>query len=276
MKPKGKPDSVVNVPFNDWEARRLAFAVLAYLDAWEIARAVRSLIKIPTARVRYNSNRVPSGFEQECDALINRDKVQNDAIDLAEGLGIIFVDEMDKVVASEHTHGADVSRQGVQRDLLPIVEGTMVQTRYGFVNTDHILFIAAGAFHRAKPSDLMPELQGRFPIRVELKDLDKDDFVGRDALLAQKEKGLERKFCGFVLKRRGFPRPGYEIRCGGAAVGVVRSGTFGPTVEQGIGTGYLPLDLAKPGTDIEIVIRDRPSAAEVVKMPFYKEGSVKR
>jgi ATP-dependent HslUV protease ATP-binding subunit HslU len=84
---------------------------------------------------------------------------------------------MDKVVASEHAHGADVSRQGVQRDLLPIVEGTTVQTRYGYVRTDHILFIAAGAFHRAKPSDLMPELQGRFPIRVELKDLTKDDFV---------------------------------------------------------------------------------------------------
>jgi len=116
-------------------------------------------------------------FEQECDALINQEKVQGKAIELAENIGIIFVDELDKVVASEHAHGADVSRQGVQRDLLPIVEGTTVQTRYGFVKTDHILFIAAGAFHRAKPSDLMPELQGRFPIRVELKDLGKDDFV---------------------------------------------------------------------------------------------------
>jgi ATP-dependent HslUV protease ATP-binding subunit HslU len=116
-------------------------------------------------------------FEQECDALINRDKVQADAIDLAEDVGIIFIDEMDKIVASEQAHGADVSRQGVQRDLLPIVEGTTVQTRYGFVSTDHILFIAAGAFHRAKPSDLMPELQGRFPIRVELNDLTKDDFI---------------------------------------------------------------------------------------------------
>jgi ATP-dependent HslUV protease ATP-binding subunit HslU len=116
-------------------------------------------------------------FEQECDALINAEKVNAKAIELAENLGIIFVDELDKIVASEQTHGADVSRQGVQRDLLPIVEGTTVQTRYGFVRTDHILFIAAGAFHRAKPSDLMPELQGRFPIRVELKDLTKDDFV---------------------------------------------------------------------------------------------------
>ena len=116
-------------------------------------------------------------FEQECDALINAEKVNAKAVELAENLGIIFVDELDKIVASEQAHGADVSRQGVQRDLLPIVEGTTVQTRYGFVRTDHILFIAAGAFHRAKPSDLMPELQGRFPIRVELKDLTKDDFV---------------------------------------------------------------------------------------------------
>jgi ATP-dependent HslUV protease ATP-binding subunit HslU len=116
-------------------------------------------------------------FEQEVDTLINKDDVQADAITLAENSGIIFIDELDKVVASEQSHGADVSRQGVQRDLLPIVEGTTVQTRYGFVKTDHILFIAAGAFHRAKPSDLMPELQGRFPIRVELKDLTREDFV---------------------------------------------------------------------------------------------------
>jgi ATP-dependent HslUV protease ATP-binding subunit HslU len=116
-------------------------------------------------------------FEQESDALINTEKVNAKAVELAENLGIIFIDELDKIVASEQAHGADVSRQGVQRDLLPIVEGTTVQTRYGFVRTDHILFIAAGAFHRAKPSDLMPELQGRFPIRVELKDLTKDDFV---------------------------------------------------------------------------------------------------
>jgi ATP-dependent HslUV protease ATP-binding subunit HslU len=116
-------------------------------------------------------------FEQECDALVNTEKVNAAAIDLAENLGIIFLDEIDKIVASDTTHGADVSRQGVQRDLLPIVEGTTVQTRYGYVRTDHVLFIAAGAFHRAKPSELMPELQGRFPIRVELSDLSRDDFI---------------------------------------------------------------------------------------------------
>jgi ATP-dependent HslUV protease ATP-binding subunit HslU len=116
-------------------------------------------------------------FEQESDALINKEKLHAAAIELAESMGIIFIDEIDKIVSGEQMHGPDVSRQGVQRDLLPIVEGTTVQTRYGFVKTDHVLFIAAGAFHRAKPSDLMPELQGRFPIRVELSDLTKDDFV---------------------------------------------------------------------------------------------------
>jgi len=115
-------------------------------------------------------------FEQECDVLINPAKVNAKAVELSENLGIVFIDELDKVVASE-SRGADVSRQGVQRDLLPIVEGTTVQTKYGYVKTDHILFIAAGAFHRSKPSELMPELQGRFPIRVELGDLTKEDFV---------------------------------------------------------------------------------------------------
>ena len=115
-------------------------------------------------------------FEQECEALLDLEKINAAAIDLAENLGIIFLDEIDKVVASD-SKSADVSRQGVQRDLLPIVEGTSVQTRHGYIRTDHILFVAAGAFHRAKPSELMPELQGRFPIRVELSDLTKDDFV---------------------------------------------------------------------------------------------------
>jgi len=143
-------------------------------------------------------------FEQEVESLINQEKVNAAAVDLAENLGIIFIDELDKIVASEQAHGADVSRQGVQRDLLPIVEGTTVQTRYGFVKTDHVLFVAAGAFHRAKPSDLMPELQGRFPIRVELKDLTKEDFVRiltepRNALVKQYQallgtEGVELRF----------------------------------------------------------------------------------
>ncbi|MBE6427218.1 MAG: ATP-dependent protease ATPase subunit HslU [Planctomycetaceae bacterium] len=115
-------------------------------------------------------------LEMEYDQLLDEEKIQTSAVELAENTGIIFLDEIDKIVASNSKHGADVSRQGVQRDLLPIVEGTTIQTRYGYVKTDHILFIAAGAFHQNRPGDLMPELQGRFPIRVELHDLTKEDF----------------------------------------------------------------------------------------------------
>ena len=115
-------------------------------------------------------------FEQECETLLDPEKINGAAIDLAENLGIIFIDELDKVVATDGK-GADVSRQGVQRDLLPIVEGTTIQTKYGYIRTDHVLFVAAGAFHKNKPSELMPELQGRFPIRVELDDLTKEDFI---------------------------------------------------------------------------------------------------
>jgi ATP-dependent HslUV protease ATP-binding subunit HslU len=114
---------------------------------------------------------------QESEKLVDRDKINRNAIDRVEQSGIVFLDEIDKICGPESKHGPDVSRQGVQRDLLPIVEGSTVVTKYGPVKTDHILFIAAGAFHSSKPSDLMPELQGRFPIRVELTDLTKDDFV---------------------------------------------------------------------------------------------------
>ncbi len=106
--------------------------------------------------------------------------------------------------------------------------------------------------------------------------LDKDEFIGRDALVSQKERGIDRKLCGFALKHRGFPRPGYEIRHQGEPVGTVRSGTVGPSVGQGIATGYLPKGLAGPGTEIEVVIRGRAMHAEVTRMPFYKEGSIKR
>lgn len=117
-------------------------------------------------------------LDEEIDALTDRESLQEEALRLAENSGVVFLDEIDKVCAPEGgTHGPDVSRQGVQRDLLPIVEGTTVQTRYGSLKTDYILFIAAGAFHTSRPSDLMPELQGRFPIRVELSDLTRDDFV---------------------------------------------------------------------------------------------------
>jgi len=134
-------------------------------------------------------------FEQECEKLINEEKVNAKAVELAENVGIIFLDEIDKVVASEGGKGADVSRQGVQRDLLPIVEGTTVQTRYGYVRTDHVLFVAAGAFHKVSPSDLMPELQGRFPIRVELNDLTQDDFV---RILTEPKASLTKQYAALM------------------------------------------------------------------------------
>jgi ATP-dependent HslUV protease ATP-binding subunit HslU len=125
--------------------------------------------------------KVPEGLEllteEEVQRLIDMDKVTGLAIHRVEQGGIIFLDEIDKIAGRETTHGPDVSREGVQRDLLPIVEGTTVTTRYGMVKTDHILFIAAGAFHVSKPSDLIPEMQGRFPIRVELESLSKEDFI---------------------------------------------------------------------------------------------------
>src|SRR6202142_438650 len=116
-------------------------------------------------------------IQEEENRLIDMDQVTRIAVDRVEQMGILFIDEIDKIAGRESGHGPDVSREGVQRDILPIVEGTTVNTRYGMVRTDHILFIAAGAFHVSKPSDLIPELQGRFPIRVELQSLTMEDFV---------------------------------------------------------------------------------------------------
>src|SRR5271155_4414074 len=116
-------------------------------------------------------------IQEEEQKLIDMDQVTRVALERVERNGIIFLDEIDKIAGRESGHGPDVSREGVQRDILPIVEGTTVNTRHGFVRTDHILFIAAGAFHVSKPSDLIPELQGRFPIRVELKSLSEADFI---------------------------------------------------------------------------------------------------
>lgn len=114
--------------------------------------------------------------QEEAQKLIDMDEVVTEGIERAEQLGIVFIDEIDKIAGRESSSGPDVSREGVQRDILPIVEGSTVMTKYGPVTTDHMLFIAAGAFHVAKPSDLIPELQGRFPIRVELKSLTEEDF----------------------------------------------------------------------------------------------------
>lgn len=139
------------------------------------------LEKVIPARSQARKVSVPEAkrilLQEEAEKLIDKEKVMQEAIRRTELFGIIFIDEIDKIAGRERSQGPDVSREGVQRDLLPIVDGTTVNTRYGMVRTDRILFIAAGAFHVSKPSDLIPELQGRFPIRVELEDLGKEEFL---------------------------------------------------------------------------------------------------
>ncbi|MDE2058448.1 MAG: ATP-dependent protease ATPase subunit HslU [candidate division NC10 bacterium] len=133
--------------------------------------------------------------QEEADKLIDVDEVRSEAVRRVEDSGIVFLDEIDKIAGRDSSHGPDVSRQGVQRDLLPIVEGCTVNTKYGLVRTDHILFIAAGAFHVAKPSDLIPELQGRFPLRVELASLTQDDFV---RILTEPQNALIRQYTALL------------------------------------------------------------------------------
>ena len=130
-------------------------------------------------------------IDEELRKLVDMDDVVNEALDRVENHGIVFIDELDKIAGERGTVGPDVSREGVQRDLLPIVEGSTVQTRYGLVRTDHVLFIAAGAFHVSKPSDLIPELQGRFPIRVELSPLTEEDFV---RIMTEPENALTKQY----------------------------------------------------------------------------------
>jgi ATP-dependent HslUV protease ATP-binding subunit HslU len=134
-------------------------------------------------------------LQDELDKLVDMDEVVNEALERTEDMGIIFLDEIDKVAGERSTSGPDVSREGVQRDLLPIVEGSTVQTKYGMIRTDHVLFVAAGAFHVSKPSDLIPELQGRFPIRVELKPLTEEDFV---RILTEPKNALTRQYQALI------------------------------------------------------------------------------
>ena len=159
-----------------------AFEIIAGSSMEEVDINVKDMLPgIFQGNRRKRRMKVPEAFEylaqEEEQKLIDMESVGRAAVERVEQAGIIFIDEIDKISGREGSHGPEVSREGVQRDILPIVEGTTVNTKHGMVRTDHILFIAAGAFHVSKPSDLIPELQGRFPIRVELEALGKEDFV---------------------------------------------------------------------------------------------------
>jgi len=150
-------------------------------------------------KTRNRKVKVPEAIElltqEEASRLVDMENVAREAVHRAEQSGIVFIDEIDKIAGREAMHGPDVSREGVQRDLLPIVEGSTINTKYGTVRTDHILFVASGAFHSSKPSDLIPEFQGRFPIRVELKALNKDDFV---RILTEPENALTKQYVALL------------------------------------------------------------------------------
>jgi ATP-dependent HslUV protease ATP-binding subunit HslU len=155
-------------------------------------RKKRRTVKVPEAR------RVL--VDEELKKLVDMDDVVNESLDRVENHGIIFIDELDKIAGERGQGGGpDVSREGVQRDLLPIVEGSTIQTRYGYVRSDHILFIAAGAFHVSKPSDLIPELQGRFPIRVELQPLTEQDFV---RIMTEPENALTKQYTALLATEK--------------------------------------------------------------------------
>ncbi len=150
-------------------------------------KAKRKKVKIPEALTLLE--------QEEANKLIDMDRISREAVERAEQSGIVFIDEIDKVAGKSHGHGPDVSREGVQRDLLPVVEGSTVATKYGPVRTEHILFIASGAFHIAKPSDLIPELQGRFPIRVELDALGREDFR---RILTEPDNALSKQYTALL------------------------------------------------------------------------------
>src|SRR6202007_1235418 len=155
--------------------------------------------QIMPKKTRNRKVKVPEALEilaqEEAARLVDMENVAREAVNRAEQSGILFSDEIDKIAGREAMHGPDVSREGVQRDLLPIVEGSSVNTKYGAVRTDHVLFIASGAFHVAKPSDLLPEFQGRFPIRVELDALTQSDFI---RILTEPENALTKQYTALL------------------------------------------------------------------------------
>jgi ATP-dependent HslUV protease ATP-binding subunit HslU len=195
---EGKLDS----RYVDIEVREknMPFGVISNVGLEEIEMNLKEIMgSFMPEKSKRKKVRVPEAIElltnEEAGKLVDMEKVAKEAINRTEQSGIVFIDEIDKVASKGHAHGPDVSREGVQRDLLPIVEGSTVTTKHGPVRTEHILFIAAGAFHIAKPSDLIPELQGRFPIRVELESLGKADFV---RILTEPHNALIKQYIGLL------------------------------------------------------------------------------
>jgi ATP-dependent HslUV protease ATP-binding subunit HslU len=195
---EGKLDS----RYVDIEVREknMPFGVISNVGLEEIEMNLKEIMgNFMPEKSKRKKVKVPEAIEllinEEAAKLVDIEKVAKEAISRTEQSGIVFIDEIDKVASKGHAHGPDVSREGVQRDLLPIVEGSTVTTKHGPVKTEHILFIAAGAFHIAKPSDLIPELQGRFPIRVELESLGKDDFV---RILTEPHNALIKQYVGLL------------------------------------------------------------------------------
>jgi ATP-dependent HslUV protease ATP-binding subunit HslU len=202
----------------------------------------------------------------EAQGLVDVDKIVKQAIERVEQSGIIFIDEIDKIVAKGGAHGPDVSREGVQRDLLPVVEGCTVTTKYGPVKTDHILFIASGAFHTVKPSDLIPELQGRFPIRVELGALGRDEFV---RILTEPKNALVTQYTALLQTE------GVEIEFADEAVAeVARLAEEVNARTENIGARRLHTLLERL---LEQILFDAPDSAEkrVTVDPPYVEARLK-
>ncbi len=184
----------------DVKERHMPFGVISNVGMEDLEINLKEMLgNIMPERPKRKKVKVPEALsilvQEEAARLIDMDRVSKEAVEKVEQVGIVFIDEIDKVAGRESGHGPDVSREGVQRDLLPVVEGSTVTTKHGPVRTEHILFIAAGAFHMSKPSDLIPELQGRFPIRVELEHLGKEEFV---RILTEPYNSLTRQYMALM------------------------------------------------------------------------------
>jgi len=202
-------------------------------------------------------------IQEESDKLLDEDQLAQEAIESAENSGIVFIDEIDKICAREGRQGADISREGVQRDLLPLIEGTTVSTKYGSVKTDHMLFITSGAFHLSKPSDLLPELQGRLPIRVDLKDLTEEDFV---RILTDTEASLIKQYVALLKTedvKLNFTEDG--IRRIAAVAAEVNS-----TIEN-IGARRLYTVMERVLDEISFTATDRPGSTFSIDANYVQE-----